>query len=360
MAQPFSVIRNNYYRKKDLKSMKHTKHKMDKNSSISSTGFGNTSNQIPPAKHWCFTLNNYNEDDINVFQNTDSSIVPRYVFQEEVGESGTPHLQGYLYFKEKKRPIGFFKNKLSKAAHWEKTKKIKNSIKYCSEISKRAEGGQCFVRGIELPEPKYTIDLKLYNWQKVVTTWLQGPPCDRTIYYILGRDGKEGKTTFCKWLYLNYKRVFSISGSASDMKNGIITYLKDQGKLPEIILINIPRCKNNIISWAGVEEIKDMFFYSGKYEGGMVCGPSPHLIIFSNHEADWSKMSQDRWKVYELGQDRNMEELSIDGMWSVDEEHESWKLNKNTLQRLRGAHPRQTVGFIRELQSESQRGSELL
>ena len=92
----------------------------------------------------------------------------------------------------------------------------------------------------------------------------------------------------------------------------------------------------------------------------MVCGPSPHLIIFSNHEADWSKMSQDRWKVYELGQDRNMEELSIDGMWSVDEEHESWKLNKNTLQRLRGAHPRQTVGFIRELQSESQRGSELL
>ena len=68
---------------------------------------GNT-RQISPSKHWCFTLNNYSMDDIKVLKNTDSSIVPRYVFQEEIGEEGTPHLQGYINFNKKVRPMGFF------------------------------------------------------------------------------------------------------------------------------------------------------------------------------------------------------------------------------------------------------------
>lgn len=43
-----------------------------------------------------------------------------------------------------------------------------------------------------------------------------------------------------------------------------------------------------------------MLFYSGKYEGGMVCGPSPHLCIFANERPDLIKLSSDRWKVFEI------------------------------------------------------------
>lgn len=46
------------------------------------------------AKQWCFTLNNYKEL-------LDPSLFPSCtfcVYQEEVGESGTPHLQGFLQF----------------------------------------------------------------------------------------------------------------------------------------------------------------------------------------------------------------------------------------------------------------------
>ena len=68
---------------------------MSLDSSNSSTKSGNTK-QISPSLNWCFTVNNYNSEDIQMFLKSDSSIVPKFVFQEETGESGTPHLQGYL------------------------------------------------------------------------------------------------------------------------------------------------------------------------------------------------------------------------------------------------------------------------
>ena len=65
------------------------------------------------------------------------------------------------------------------------------------------------------------------------------------------------------------------------MKNGVVEYQKTNSCLPEIVLLNIPRSFNSDYLYnTGVEEVKDMFFYSGKYEGGMVDGNSPHLIIF--------------------------------------------------------------------------------
>jgi len=54
------------------------------------------------------------------------------------------------------------------------------------------------------------------------------------------------------------------------------------------------------MSYTGMEEIKDMFFYSGKYEGGMVCGRNPHVMVFANEPPDYDKMSANRWKVTEI------------------------------------------------------------
>ena len=51
------------------------------------------------------------------------------------------------------------------------------------------------------------------------------------------------------------------------------------------------------ISYDGIEEIKDMMFYSGKYEGGMVVGKCPRFIVFANNPPIFEKMSADRWRV---------------------------------------------------------------
>jgi hypothetical protein len=68
------------------------------------------------------------------------------------------------------------------------------------------------------------------------------------------------------------------------------------GDTPELILINIPKCFNcEFLSYQGIEELKDMLFYSGKFEGGMVDGNNPHIFVFSNEFPDTSKMSKGRW-----------------------------------------------------------------
>lgn len=99
---------------------------------------------------------------------------------------------------------------------------------------------------------------------------------------------------------MNYRNTIVLSGKANDMKNGIIQYLKNNERTPDIILINITRTKQAYLSYAGIEQIKDMFFYCGKYEGGMVCDTSPHVICFSNDEPDYDRVSIDRWKIQDV------------------------------------------------------------
>lgn len=69
----------------------------------------------PQSRGWVFTLNNHNSVDApRVFADTASYCV----WQEERGESGTPHLQGYLYFSTGPRRLSSLKALLP-SAHFE-------------------------------------------------------------------------------------------------------------------------------------------------------------------------------------------------------------------------------------------------
>ena len=263
-----------------------------KNSSNSSKGFGNTK-QIPPSKHWCFTLNNYTVDEIQEIKEINSSIVPRYVFQEEKGENGTEHLQGYVQFKSKVRPKGIFKNK---KIHWEKCRNVKASIAYCQKEDTR--NGKVWYRGIEKP---YSIKIRHWQpWMYKVKGIIEAEPDERKIHWVWEPNGNRGKTVFSKWCYLNYDRILMLSGKAADMKHAIAMYVQKNNMHPRTILVNIPRSRAEYISYTGLEEIKDMFFFSGKYEGGHICGPNPHVIVMANSEPEREKMSDDRWEIINI------------------------------------------------------------
>lgn len=65
------------------------------------------------ARGWVFTLNNYSDDDISRFK---AFVCDYLCFGKEVSSSGTPHLQGYLYVKNK---IQFDRlKKIFPRAHW--------------------------------------------------------------------------------------------------------------------------------------------------------------------------------------------------------------------------------------------------
>lgn len=97
------------------------------------------------SRNWCFTLNNYTEEE----ENNLKSELPRVkyiVFQREIGENGTHHLQGYLELDCVQR-ISFLK-KINARAHWEKRFGSQDdAIKYCKKEDTREPGTEPFERG---------------------------------------------------------------------------------------------------------------------------------------------------------------------------------------------------------------------
>lgn len=188
--------------------------------------------------------------------------------------------------------ITFFKLKCpygKKLKNWDAAKNY--CVKECNKIH---YGGFEYAK----PLKPLACENNLYGWQLKICRNLLKDPDDRTINWVYGCKGNDGKTTFCKYIHREFKNVIMLSGKSADMKNGVIEFEKSTGCLPEIVLINLPRSFNrDYLSYTGIEEIKDMFFYSGKYEGGMVNGNCPHLFIFSNELPDTSKMSNDRWNI---------------------------------------------------------------
>lgn len=56
------------------------------------------------AKNWCFTLNNYTENEIMLIEKSFEDGHFKYVvYGKEIGELGTLHLQGYVQCKKKLR-----------------------------------------------------------------------------------------------------------------------------------------------------------------------------------------------------------------------------------------------------------------
>lgn len=65
-------------------------------------------------RHWCFTLNNYTDEEVEQFKGFGCRYI---VFGFEIGEEcGTPHLQGYIEFEGTKRLSAM--KKLNGRANW--------------------------------------------------------------------------------------------------------------------------------------------------------------------------------------------------------------------------------------------------
>ena len=266
----------------------------DINSSNSSIGKSGNTKQISPAKHWVFTLNNYTNDDINNI--CSNSSIKRYIFQEETGETGTPHLQGYLEFNTKKRPKSVFKQT---NIHWEKCKHIKRAIEYCCKEDTRT--GKVFNKNIMIIEPIKCLSRDaLYPWQKKVVSIIEQPVNDRTIYWLWESVGNVGKSALVRYLVIQHGAIL-ISGRSGDIKYQIKTFLDKHGTGPKIVIYDIPRTCENYVNYTALEEVKNGLFASNKYESSMVVINPPHFLCFANFEPNLDAVSYDRWKVFEIG-----------------------------------------------------------
>ncbi len=105
--------------------------------------------QGPRAKHWCFTINNYDENDA-VMDPSISYMIVGY----EVSASGTPHLQGYVCFNRRMRLSAV--KRLFPRSHLEVMySTVAKAIAYCKKDGKWSEWGTKPVTQAEVIKTKW-------------------------------------------------------------------------------------------------------------------------------------------------------------------------------------------------------------
>lgn len=282
------------------------------NSSNSSIGEGNTRTSPPrqkqtsPAIAWCFTLNNYTEEQSSKIQSSIKEHCRLGFYNQEVGESGTPHLQGYVELKTKGRPIGVFG---IKQIHWAKAKGNKDqNFMYCSKDAGGELERMSFTHGYKLKK-KLKVISKLRPWQEACMELIDMEFMendDRTINWVVDEDGGAGKTAFCKYMSTVRKQLLIITGGGyKDIACTLKLYMdnKDFDINDEtVVFFNVPRDSDDqgMISYKALESLKDGLITSTKYESSTLVFNSPVVWVFSNNRPEMSKLSQDRWKIYKI------------------------------------------------------------
>lgn len=93
------------------------------------------------SRTWCFTLNNYTTAEMVHLGGMDADKVRYCIFGEEIGENGTPHLQGYIVFPNAVR-METVKQHVGARCHLEIAKgNVKQNYDYCSKDGKFHEFG---------------------------------------------------------------------------------------------------------------------------------------------------------------------------------------------------------------------------
>lgn len=242
-------------------------------------------NRVTASKRWCFTLNNWTEEELALLSTHFSTSAKLWIIGKEVGENGTPHLQGFVEFLDKSRPLESVKNK---RIHWEKTKgSDQENWVYCSK-----EGD--FLHGGDWPKPKKPLKLiqseSFFPWQKRVIEICEQEPDDRTIHWWWDPNGNVGKTALTKFLCAT-KGAIILEGKKNDILYCAAEFESD------IYIFDIERSLEGFVPYGALEKIKNGCFMCAKYESKPIVRNSPHVWIFANFEPDMRKLSNDRWDV---------------------------------------------------------------
>lgn len=264
--------------------------------SIVSAG-GNTSNPRLRCRKWCFTLNNWTNDELSQLAQGFEKLGAKCIIGSEVGEEGTPHLQGYCEFQNQ-ASFSTLK-KLSPRAHWEKARGSRaQNVTYCSKES---------VIHTTLPLPRRHQLLARYDqtvwreWQTDVLEAVQQAPDDRTVHWYWETNGNAGKSYLAKYLVLKYNAIIA-TGKTSDIANQVKMWMDaNPDELgPKLVIIDVPRIGGNTVNYHAIEQLKNGMLYSGKYEGGICIFDSPHVLVFANSPPYAYSLSTDRWNIKEI------------------------------------------------------------
>lgn len=124
---------------------------------------------------WCFTLNNYGDSDIKRICELGKNGT-YVIFGKEIGEKcGTPHLQGYIHWKNA-RTFKSMKKILGDKFHIEAARgSVDENVKYCSKENNVTEIGDKPCQGNRIDISTFVQDIE--NGDSDEELWVKHPAC---------------------------------------------------------------------------------------------------------------------------------------------------------------------------------------
>lgn len=294
------------------------------------------------SKNWCFTLNNYSDDDIlrlNELVTTDTRVA-YLIYGKEVAASGTPHLQGYLSLKSKLRLVQV-KVIIGSNPHLEVARNVNASVEYCKkdgnwkefgtrlqnrqgvrsdldEFKEAVKGGMLSLAQIREHHsdvyakyhrfcleyvadnyPEVVIpDHELRPWQQNLKTKLELEPDRRKVIFIVDEVGNSGKSWFAHY----YTKLIGetcqvmLPGRKADMAYALKPGLK-------VFFLDAPRSKQGeYIQYDFLEDLKNGYVFSTKYESRIKKYEPMHIVVNMNENPDRTKLSADRYDIIQIRQ----------------------------------------------------------
>jgi len=244
--------------------------------------------QAPKRKMHFFTVNNHTDEIVGGLLEFFDNNAKKYRIQEEIGQNGTPHLQGCVMFDKEMRSTQW--DKASKG-HYEAIKGTwEQAVTYCSKTETRS--GKEWSKGI--PRPIRIIS-ELYPWQKEAEKILTSPDYnDRTVHWWYETTGNVGKSQFSRYMVVKHKALYCGSGKYADIINMVFNTDMDECRA---IIFDIPRAQGANVSYAAIEAIKNGIISNTKYETGQKVFNPPNIMVFSNSPAKVEELSADKWSI---------------------------------------------------------------
>lgn len=292
------------------------------------------------ALFWHFTWNNYDKAELDSLRTrlSQEETVRYACFGKEIGEGGTPHLQGYVAFKKQKTLLQC-KAQISTAAHVVPCKGTEEqNIAYCSKqctddnpfeefgTRKRQSGKRTdlepFMADVQAGELDRKVLLLRYPyiaaqyprffdrfisvhrpipeppaypyrpWQQKISDILSVDPSPRLIQFVVDFKGNAGKSWFCDDYCWKHHDAFVIEfGKKADMAFTLPDTLR-------VLFVDVTREQIEHLNYSFLESCKNGRVFSPKYESHVKRYPPMHVVVMMNQDPEMSKLSVDRYDIH--------------------------------------------------------------
>jgi len=238
----------------------------------------------------------------------------KWAFQLELSDEGYPHWQGRVSLIKKRR-----KNELVKAlkdggsvllckAHWSVTSKkvaLEGDLMYVMKADTRVEGPWSDTDKKPLYVPRQVRDITtLLPFQNTVLADI-GVWDTRHINIVYNPVGNNGKSTLLSHIAAHgLGAVLPIVNDAKDLLRMVYAIQSN------FYAFDMPKAmkKDQLFGfWSAVECIKDGRAYDDRYCFKQRFFDCPNVWIFTNTLPDKHLMSSDRWNVWTINDDKELE-----------------------------------------------------